>query len=50
MTDLIPLIMFLAYGPLGLIVLLYAIGLVLRATGRPQFLAWLIKQTRYERD
>jgi hypothetical protein len=50
MLEFIPLVMLLAYGPLGIMLLLYAIGLALRATGRPQFLAWLVRQTRYERD
>lgn len=50
MIEFIPLVMLLAYGPLGIMLLLYAIGVVLRATGRPQFLSWLVRQTRYERD
>jgi hypothetical protein len=44
------LVLALAYGPLGVMLILYAIGLVMRARGRPEFLQWLVRQTRYERD
>ena len=50
MDDYIPLVMLMVYGPLGVIIVLYAIGLVLRATGRPRLLEWLVRETRYERD
>ena len=50
MNDYIPFVMMIVYGPLSIILLLYAIGLVLRAAGRPRFLEWLVRQTRYERD
>jgi hypothetical protein len=50
MIEFIPIVLLLAYAPLGVMVLLYAVGLALRATGRPQFLSWLVRQTRYERD
>jgi hypothetical protein len=50
MADYIGLVMMIVYGPLGIILLLYATGLVLWAIGRPRFLKWLVRETRYERD
>jgi len=50
MDDYIALVMMIVYGPLGIILVLYAVGLVLRATGRPRLLQWLVRETRYERD
>ncbi len=37
--------MFLAYGPLALIIVLYLVSLVLKAQGRPGLLATLIRMT-----
>jgi len=45
-NKLLTTALLLAYGPLGLMLLLYGIGLLLRFTGRPKFLSLLVERTR----
>jgi len=44
-TALIKITLIFAYVPLGVMVLTYLTALMLKASGRPAFLDWLIKRT-----
>ena len=44
-TALIKITLFCAYVPLAVMVLTYLAALMLKASGRPAFLNWLIRST-----
>ncbi len=44
--SLLTVVMLLAYGPLALIMLLYAAALVLKVGGRPELLRQLVERTK----
>jgi hypothetical protein len=41
----VPVVLICAYAPLGAMLLVYALALALRATGRPGLLRWLVEKT-----
>jgi hypothetical protein len=43
--SLLRLVLFLAYGPFCLMLVVFGAGLVMKWAGKPDFLAWLIRGT-----
>jgi len=48
-VDLLKLVLLLAYGPFLVMLLIFGLGLLMKWSGRPDLLEWLVSKTEAQK-